>query len=227
MNLNICLLLNGKYSWYRNIISAFERHGETWVQQSLELKSEHTKAFLKIIDRHGFFLAFGYVQRPLSAIGYVFKIDKMLSGSEKIPPPDDTVPPFDPAYDLKQGKCKDADDFKYQTWLHVMGYESIEPPIELSRFRKLADDKPYKLLYGRAHYYSTTPEAYRMKEDSGLEARSNIPRPIDSSAVETPPKAELSSIKQLELEPEYPLSQCETDTGFAESILARWVRVIK
>lgn len=53
-----------------------------------------------------------------------FRIDKIESRSERMPPPDETAPQFD-WYDKEIGKCENKNDYKYKTWLRIVDWKKV------------------------------------------------------------------------------------------------------
>jgi len=160
---NLGLMLNGKASWYENIWNSFKvNNGMTWLQQTMTIGKAYSDAFQEIIDCEGHFVAFGYIQSPVKKVQYIFWIDKIhTQHSEgvppksvtngRVPPPDETVPGFDPEYDVQQGHCIDASDYKYKMWLRVKNVIAIEP-IDPNEFKPYTKEGPFKV--GRAaHFY--------------------------------------------------------------------------
>lgn len=153
MNQEVGLFVNGPKEWYENVQQSFNRHGRTWLQQSIELRTDR---FKDLISSRGFFFVFGYVQTPYSNVRYRFKVDKIISSHQRIPPPDETTPPYS-SYDSTQGKCRGPDDFKYKTWLKVTECKQIQP-IEKEAFINLNNGRPIKSVRGNPHYYVRIPE---------------------------------------------------------------------
>ena len=102
----------------------------------------------------GYFVAFGYLQKSAKAVVYKFEIDKYLVTSERTPPPDKSAPVF-AKYDIDQGKCENG-HYAYQTWLHARSIEEI-PPMALSEFINLNNNRPILSFRGQAHYYIGLP----------------------------------------------------------------------
>lgn len=138
----IGLLVNGLEDWYKNIINSFNKHGRTWLQQSKELKKDFIHHFNELIGLRGYFLVFGYVQRPYSKVMYRFKVDKIISSNQRTAPPDETAPPYS-FYDKTQGGCKDQNDFRYQTWLRVIECKQIH--VDVRKFINVSTKKTCSL----------------------------------------------------------------------------------
>jgi len=151
----IGLLFNGPEDWYKNVESSFHRHGETWLQQTEEIKPEYKELLESLIESKGFFFGFGYVQQPKSKVLWRFKIDKILTSSARISPPDITAPPFS-HYDITQGKCRDETDYKYRTWLRVVDCKEI-PPIQKEVFINFRTNRPIRQVRGKAHFVVKIP----------------------------------------------------------------------
>ncbi|MFO7967672.1 MAG: endonuclease NucS [Archaeoglobaceae archaeon] len=162
MSGEIGLLVNGPEEWYINIQESFKEYNKTWLQQNKELKEEYKKHFNQLINSRGFFLVFGYVQNPHSRVMYRFKVDRIMSSHQRIPPEDDTAPPFS-SYDKNQGGCKDENDFKYETWLRVVECSTISP-VAKEEFINLNTKKPVASVRGNPHYYVEIPDSLKEEE---------------------------------------------------------------
>lgn len=161
MDKQLALMVNGPTKWYENLARKFRKHQKTWLQQNGSLKSDYSDMFNKSIQQYGYFLAFGYVQKPTQKVNYLLHIDKIESHPKPgISPPDSTAPNFD-TYDVQQGGCKDAGSYKYVLWLKVVHFQEIEPmtpdKFTLYKSRKPIDPRHMKAM----HFYVEIPDRFR------------------------------------------------------------------
>jgi hypothetical protein len=155
MEQEIGLLVNGLPSWYKNIQDSFEEHGSTWLQQTKKIKDKFRRHFEELIKERGYFFVFGYVQRSGGKIIYRFKVSEIISDYQRIPPPDETAPPYS-SYDHTQGGCTDENDFRYKTWLRVIGCERVRP-IEKEKLIVETTGNPVPYSPREPHYYILIP----------------------------------------------------------------------
>lgn len=161
MNEQLALMVNGPSEWFENLSRKFKNHGKTWLQQNKSLNSDYCDIFRETIGRHGYFLIFGYVQKPTQKVNYLLHIDQIISQyPQRISPPDNTAPDFD-TYDVEQGKCKNQGDYKYVLWLRVVHFEKIAPlaPHQFVSYRRgvALNSRYMKPL----HFYVDIPDQFR------------------------------------------------------------------
>lgn len=126
MGTQLALMVNGPSQWYGNLALKFKKHHHTWLQQNQSMKPDYIKLFRKILRQYGHFFVFGYVQKR-GKVNYLMYADKIVSDNRNpLPKPDNTAPDF-AWYDVRQGKCKDARDYKYVLWLRIIHFEKIAP----------------------------------------------------------------------------------------------------
>lgn len=160
MNGQIGLMVNGPSEWYENIIHKFRIYGKTWLQQSKQMNPTYASRFREIIDQHGCFLVFGYVQRPFMKVKYLFRVDDFMSKYKKTPQPDNTAPDF-ASYDIKQGKCKPG-IYIYKVWLRIIDYQEINA-LNPERFIHDKTGKPLNHRYMKPlHFYVRIPEEFEI-----------------------------------------------------------------
>ena len=165
MDTQLALMVNGPSKWYENLSRKFKKHQKTWLQQnkSLNPHSRYSDIFKETIRQYGYFLVFGYVQKPIQKVNYLLHIDQIFSKyplRHRLSPPDDTAPDF-AKYDMEQGKCKDAGDYKYVLWLRVVHFETIDPmaPDEFTLYKRSNTLNP---RYMKAlHFYVEIPDQFR------------------------------------------------------------------
>lgn len=174
------LLVNGPVRWYENITYRFNRYKKTWLQQTDGIDPEHRRYFESLIRKRGYFYVFGYVQSPHSNVGYRFKSDKIVSSDERIPPPDETAPPYD-YYDTEQGHCGGPNDYRYKVWLRIIDIKEIIPPVERDRFIVESSGKRMINPPRSAHCYVMIPSD--LIEDAIEDEREVSPK-IEVSSVE-------------------------------------------
>ena len=158
-------MVNGPSKWYENLSRKFKKHQRTWLQQNKSLNplSPYSDIFRETIRQYGYFLVFGYVQKPIQKVNYLLHIDQIISKypqHKRISPPDDTAPDF-ATYDVEQGKCRDARDYRYVLWLRVVHFEKIAPlaPDQfISYSRSVALDPRYMKAL---HFYVDVPIQFR------------------------------------------------------------------
>jgi len=133
---SIGIVLVGPGDWYNNLKEVFKKHGRTWLQQKHEIKGKNKIILEDLIRSKGFILGFGHVSKTstlseevpkenLGKICYAFKIDKIITGPEKIPPPSKEEAPNFAWYDDEQGECEGK--FEYKTWLRAVRMKEISP----------------------------------------------------------------------------------------------------
>jgi hypothetical protein len=154
----LSLMLNGRTEWYENIYLSFMKHGRAWVQQTSPIGKEYVRLFEESINENGYFIAFGYEQKPVHKINYIFKIDKIFTNLKNQVQPDYTTPSFDKRNDAEQEKLRDKDDHKYVSWLSVSHVEIISP-MDTYEFTNYCTSNALNISQA-AHYYINTPEKY-------------------------------------------------------------------
>lgn len=154
MDQDVGLLLVGLKAWYDNLLKTQQKYGYTWIQHNEKLNDNYVKYFTSQIEKNGYFLVFGYVQSPYKNVKYRFKISEIINGNERIPPPDSAVSPFS-EYDVKQGKCKGEDDYRYCTWFKAINCEIVEPQ-EVNTFINANTREPITNPRGE-HFYVIIP----------------------------------------------------------------------
>ncbi|MCM0083181.1 HNH endonuclease [Geomonas sp. Red32] len=168
--MTLALVFNGPEKWYGNILAkAGKKPYRSWLQQNCLLNAKHERILAGYLELNGSFKAFGYVQNEggvSGAVRYALEIDTIVKqlapGSKgdglRIPPPDSTAPEFD-GYDIAQGKCRDAGDYRYRMWFRVRKIEKMATELSPETFRYYDEDSPGKVLRisHSAHYYVRLP----------------------------------------------------------------------
>jgi hypothetical protein len=155
----LALMLIGRTKLYEEIYLSFVKHGRAWIRQTSPIGKEYAKLFEESIDEKGYFIAFGYEQKPVHKINYIFKIDKIVTNLNKqVHPPGYTAPSFDKRYDVEQDNFRDNDDHKHLSWLSVSHVEIISP-MDPHEFTNYCKSNTLNISQA-SHYYINTPIEY-------------------------------------------------------------------
>lgn len=158
---DVALYVVGPRKWYTNLENAFRRHQipETFAQYNKSIPPFHNtkwglREFGKRIDdqikKDGYIEVYGHVSKRYpegsSCVEYILVVDSYQTGTRKSAPSGilnefENVAPFFDDYDKTMGKCVNGDDFKYETWLHVIRIQQVKPEY-YSKFIRYDYERP-------------------------------------------------------------------------------------
>lgn len=143
------ILVNGLEAWYKNVIATVQQKKYSWLQSSKQIDDRYVKYF----NEQANFYIFGYVQAPVKKVKYRLTANKIISGVNRIPPPDDAVPPYS-LYD--DSHCKDREDYKYRTWIKVVACGIVNATVD--EFINVSSNKPITGVRGWPNIIVIIPE---------------------------------------------------------------------
>ncbi|MCZ7360603.1 MAG: hypothetical protein O8C55_11045 [Candidatus Methanoperedens sp.] len=158
---DVALYVVGPRKWYINLENAFYRHQipETFVQYNKSITPlrktkwgwiEFGKRIDSQINKDGYIKVYGHVSKTWpegsSCVEYILVVDKYQTGARKSAPLGilnkfEYVAPYFDDYDKIIGKCENEEDFKYETWLHVIRIQKVNPA-DYSKFVRYDSNEP-------------------------------------------------------------------------------------